>query len=53
MGAANQDQQRATVRTVLIFLQVLSPSAAKDNSGVLKGAQQRSLQSANRHMQTL
>jgi hypothetical protein len=28
MGAANQDQQRAAVRTALIFGQVLSPSGA-------------------------
>jgi hypothetical protein len=28
MVAANQDQQRSAVRTALIFVQVLSPSAA-------------------------
>jgi hypothetical protein len=40
MGAANQDQQRAAVRTALIFVQVLSPSAAScDDRGVLERAQ--------------
>ena len=48
MGAANQDQQRAAVRTALIFVQVLSPSAAScDDRGVLERAQHRSLQSAD------
>jgi hypothetical protein len=54
MGAANQDQQRAAVRTALIFVQVLSPSAASwDDRGVLERAQHRSLQSANRHMRDI
>jgi hypothetical protein len=51
MVAANQDQQRSAVRTALIFVQVLSPSAAsRDDRGVLERAQHRSLQSADRHM---
>ena len=51
MVAANQDQQRAAVRTALIFVQVLSPSAAScDDRGVLERAQHRSLQSSDRHM---
>ena len=50
MGAANQDQQRAAVRTAL-FGQVLSPSgASQDDRGVLERAQRRSLQSVDRHM---
>jgi hypothetical protein len=51
MGAANQDQQRAAVRTALIFVRVFSPSAAScDDRGVLERVQHRSLQSADRHM---
>jgi len=51
VGAANQDQQRAAVRTALIFVQVLSPSAAScDDRGILERAQRRSLQSVDRHM---
>ena len=51
MGAANQDQQRAAVRTALIFGQMLSPSAAScADRGVLERAQHRSLQSSDRHM---
>ena len=52
MDATNQDQQRAAVRTALIFVQVLSPSAAScDDRGVLERLQHRSLQSADSHMQ--
>jgi hypothetical protein len=53
MEAANQDQQHAAVRTSLIFVQVLSPSAAScADRGVLERAQHRPLQSANRQRRT-